>query len=136
AVAVCDASLDGVATLIDDSLLERDGPRFKMLETIREYARERLAAEQEPDAVRRRPGQHFLKLAGSGPAPEQAPWLARMDAGRDNFREALAWSLDTREASLGLRLAAALWEFWWVRGYLAGGRGWLPEALGRGGPGP
>ena len=42
------------------------------------------------------------------------------------------WSLDTREASLGLRLAAALWEFWWVRGYLAEGRGWLDEALLRG----
>jgi predicted ATPase/DNA-binding SARP family transcriptional activator len=132
AVAVCDASLDGVATLLDDSLLERDGPRFKMLETIREYARERLAAEQEPDAVRRRHARHFLKLAESDPVPEQAAWLARMDAERDNFREALAWSLDTREASLGLRLAAALWEFWWVRGYLAEGRGWLHEALTRG----
>ena len=132
AVAVCDASLDGVATLLDDSLLERDGPRFKMLETIREYALEQLAAEQEPDAVRRRHAEHFLKLAESDPVAEQAAWLARMDAERDNFREALAWSLDTREASVGLRLAAALWEFWWVRGYLAEGRGWLHEALIRG----
>jgi predicted ATPase/DNA-binding SARP family transcriptional activator len=131
-VAVCDASLDGVATLLDDSLLERDGPRFKMLETIREYALERLAAEQEADHVRRRHAEHFLKLAESDPVPEQAAWLARMDAERDNFREALAWSLDTREASLGLRLAAALWEFWWVRGHLAEGRGWLHEALTRG----
>jgi predicted ATPase/DNA-binding SARP family transcriptional activator len=131
-VAVCDASLDGVATLLDDSLLERDGPRFKMLETIREYALEQLAAGQEADHVRRRHAQHFLKLAESDPVPEQAAWLARMDAERDNFREALAWSLDTREASLGLRLAAALWEFWWVRGYLAEGRGWLHEALTRG----
>jgi predicted ATPase/DNA-binding SARP family transcriptional activator len=131
-VAVCDASLDGVATLLDDSLLERDGPRFKMLETIREYALEQLAAEQEADHVRRRHAEHFLKLAESDPVPEQAAWLARMDAERDNFREALAWSLDTREASLGLRLAAALWEFWWVRGYLAEGRGWLHEALTRG----
>jgi predicted ATPase/DNA-binding SARP family transcriptional activator len=132
AVAVCDASLDGVATLLDDSLLERDGERFRMLETIREYALEQLAAEQEPDDVKRRHAEHFLKLAESDPVPEQAAWLARMDAERDNFREALAWSLDTREASLGLRLAAALWEFWWVRGYLAEGRGWLDEALVRG----
>jgi predicted ATPase/DNA-binding SARP family transcriptional activator len=132
AVAVCDASLDGVATLLDDSLLERDGPRFKMLETIREYALEQLAAEQEPDDVRRRHAEHFLKLAESDPVPEQAAWLARMDAERDNFREALSWSIGTREASLGLRLAAALWEFWWVRGYLAEGRGWLDEALLRG----
>jgi len=132
AVAVCDASLDGIATLLDDSLLERDGPRFKMLETIREYALEQLAAEQEPDDVRRRHTEHFLKLAESDPVPEQAAWLARMDAERDNFREALSWSIHTREASLGLRLAAALWEFWWVRGYLAEGRGWLDEALLRG----
>ncbi len=134
AVAVCNASLDGVATLLDDSLLERDGPRFKMLETIREYALEQLVAEEEhePDDVRRRHAQHFLKLAESDPVPEQAAWLARMDAERDNFREALSWLLDTREASLGLRLAAALWEFWWVRGHLAEGRGWLDEALLRG----
>ena len=132
AVAVCDASLDGVATLLDDSLLERDGPRFKMLETIREYALEQLAEEQEPDDVRRRHAQHFLKLAESDPVPEQAAWLARMDAERDNFREALSWSTRTRESSLGLRLAASLWEFWWVRGYLAEGRGWLDEALLRG----
>jgi predicted ATPase/DNA-binding SARP family transcriptional activator len=132
AVAVCDASLDGVATLLDDSLLERDGPRFKMLETIREYALEQLAAEQDPDDARRRHAEHFLKLAESDPVPEQAAWLVRMDAERDNFREALSWSIQTREASLGLRLAAALWEFWWVRGYLAEGRGWLDEALLRG----
>jgi predicted ATPase len=133
-VAVCNASLDGVATLLDDSLLERDGPRFKMLATIREYALEQLAAEEElePDDVRRRHAEHFLKLAESDPVPEQAAWLARMDAERDNFREALSWSLDAREASLGLRMAAALWEFWWVRGYLAEGRGWLDEALLRG----
>jgi len=134
AVAVCNASLDGVATLLDDSLLERDGPRFKMLATIREYALEQLAAEEdlEADDVRRRHAEHFLKLAESDPVPEQAAWLARMDAERDNFREALSWSLDAREASLGLRMAAALWEFWWVRGYLAEGRGWLDEALLRG----
>ena len=134
AVAVCDASLDGVATLIDDSLLERDGERFRMLETIREYALEQLAADENAEFVRRRHAEHFLKLAEYEPVSEQASWLARMDAERDNFRAALAWALDMREASLGLRLAASLWEFWWVRGYLAEGRGWLDEALsiGRG----
>jgi predicted ATPase/DNA-binding SARP family transcriptional activator len=132
AVAVCDASLDGVATLLDDSLLERDGARFRMLETIREYALEQLAADEESHYVRRRHAEHFLRLAESEPGPEQAAWLARMDDERDNFRGALAWALDTREASLGLRLAAALWEFWWVRGYLAEGRGWLDDALARG----
>jgi predicted ATPase/DNA-binding SARP family transcriptional activator len=132
AVAVCDASLDGVATLIDDSLLERDGERLRMLETIREYALEQLAGDEEAEEVRRRNAQHFIKLAESEPVSEQAAWLARMDAERDNFRGVLAWSLDSGETTLGLRLAAALWEFWWVRGYLAEGRGWLDNALDRG----
>ncbi|HEY7148383.1 MAG TPA: BTAD domain-containing putative transcriptional regulator [Gaiellaceae bacterium] len=129
AVAVCDASLDGIATLIDESLLERDGERMRMLETIREYALEQLAEDEASEYVRRRHAEHFLKLADSEPASDQAAWLARMDAERDNLREALTWSLDTKEASLGLRLAAALWEFWWVRGLLAEGRGWLENAL-------
>jgi tetratricopeptide (TPR) repeat protein len=132
AVAVCDASLDGFATLIDDSLLERDGDRLRMLETIREYALEQLEADEDAEFVRRRHAEHFLKLAEAEPDSGQAAWLARMDAERNNFRSALNWSLDLGEASLALRLAAALWEFWWVRGYLAEGRGWLDAALARG----
>jgi predicted ATPase/DNA-binding SARP family transcriptional activator len=131
AVAVCDASLDGVATLIDDSLLERDGERLRMLETIREYALEQLDADEEAEFVRRRHAEHFLKLAESEPVSEQAAWLARIDAERDNFRGALAWCLEHKEASLALRIAAALWEYWWVRGHLAEGRGWLDVALAR-----
>jgi predicted ATPase/DNA-binding SARP family transcriptional activator len=132
AVAVCDASLDGVATLIDDSLLERDGERLRMLETIREYGLEQLAADDEAEFVRRRHAEHFLKLAESEPVAEQAAWLARIDAERDNFRSALNWCLELGEASLALRIAAALWEYWWVRGHLAEGRGWLGAALVRG----
>jgi tetratricopeptide (TPR) repeat protein len=129
---VCDASLDGVATLIDDSLLERDGERLRMLETIREYALEQLDADEEAEFVRRRHAEHFLKLAESEPVAEQAAWLARIEAERDNFRGALTWCLDLGEASLALRIAAALWEFWWVRGHLAEGRGWLDAALAQG----
>jgi predicted ATPase/DNA-binding SARP family transcriptional activator len=132
AVAVCDASLDGVATLIDDSLLERDGERLRMLETIREYALEQLDADEDAEFVRRRHAEHFLKLAESEPVAEQAAWLARIDAERDNFRSALNWCLELGEASLALRIAAALWEYWWVRGHLAEGRGWLGAALVRG----
>ena len=141
AVAVCDASLDGVATLIDDSLLERDGERLRMLETIREYALEQLEADEDAEFVRRRHAEHFLKLAESEPDSGQAAWLARMDAERDNFRGALNWSLDLGEASLALRLAAALWEFCgsaaiWPRAGLAGrlarrGRGAAPELRAR-----
>lgn len=131
AVAVCDASLDGVGSLIDDSLLERDGERLRMLETIREYALEQLAADDDAEFVHRRHAEHFLKLAESEPTSEQAAWLSRMDAERDNLRGALAWAIDMTESSLALRLAASLWEYWWVRGYLAEGRGWLAGAIAR-----
>jgi tetratricopeptide (TPR) repeat protein len=131
AVAVGDASLDGVAALIDDSLLERDGERLRMLETIREYALEQLDQLDDAEAIRRRHAEHFLKLADSEPDAGQAAWMARLDAERDNLRAALAWSFQAGETELGLRLAASLWEFWWVRGYLAEGRSWLDEALAR-----
>jgi predicted ATPase/DNA-binding SARP family transcriptional activator len=132
AVAVTDASLDGVGTLVDDSLLERFDGRFRMLETIRVYALERLESGSDADAIRRRHAEHFLKLAESDPVPNQASWLATLDAERDNLRSALDWCRDDGEPALGLRLAASLWEFWWVRGYLAEGRRRLDEALERG----
>jgi hypothetical protein len=132
AVAVCDASLDGVASLIDDSLLERGGERLRMLETIREYALEQLAQDKKAEAIKRRHAEYFLRLAESEPVPEQAAWLAQIDEERDNLRGALSWCLDAGEAGLGLQLAAALWEFWWIRGYLAEGRRWLDATLAGG----
>jgi predicted ATPase/DNA-binding SARP family transcriptional activator len=132
AVGVCDASLDPTGALIDESLLERVDGRLRMLETIREYALERLAEDDGADDLRHLHAKHFLKLAESEPVAGQAAWLDEIDAERDNLRAALAWSFDAGETGLGLRLAASLWEFWWVRGYLAEGRRWLDEALVRG----
>jgi predicted ATPase/DNA-binding SARP family transcriptional activator len=132
AVGVCDASLDPTGALIDESLLERAGERLRMLETIREYALERLAEDPGASDLRRRHAEHFLKLAETDPVGNQAAWLAQVDAERDNLREALAWSFEAGEMGLGLRLAASLWEFWWVRGHLSEGRRWLDEALARG----
>jgi predicted ATPase/DNA-binding SARP family transcriptional activator len=129
AVSVCGASLDAVATLIDDSLLERAGERLRMLETIREYAVERLDEDSEAHAVRLRHAEHFLRLAESDPLPDQAGWLAGLDADQDNLRAALDWCRDSGEPGLGLRLSAALWEYWWVRGGLGEGRSRLDEAL-------
>ena len=128
AVAVCDASLDATAALIDDSLLER-GERLRMLETIREYAAERLDEDSEANAIRRKHAEHFLALAGSDPLPNQAGWLAKLDANQDNLRAALDWCRDAGQAGLGLRLSAALWEYWWIRGGLGEGRSRLDEAL-------
>jgi len=131
AETVCDASLDSLAALVDDSLLERTGERLRMLETIREYAAERLELEGDADAVRRRHAEHFLELVESD-ASNQASWLARLDEERDNLRAALSWCLEAGEAGLALQLTAGLWQYWWVRGHLAEGSRGLAEALEQG----
>jgi predicted ATPase/DNA-binding SARP family transcriptional activator len=132
AETVCDASLDSVAALVDDSLLERTGERLRMLETIREYATERLELEGDEDTFRRRHAEHFLELVESDALPNQASWLAKLDDERDNLRAALAWCLEAAEPGFALRLTAALWEYWWVRGHLAEGSRSLREALVQG----
>ena len=132
AESVCDAALDSLSVLVDDSLLERAGERLRMLETIREYAAERLELEGDAEIVRRRHAEHFLELVESDAPPNKTGWVARLDDERDNLRAALSWSLEAEEAELALRLAAALWEYWWVRGHLAEGSRRLAEALEQG----
>ena len=93
AVAVCDASLDRTAALIDDSLLER-GDRLRMLETIREFAMERLEESGEATEVRRRHAEHFLALAEQAqPHLRGSPreWLDRLQRDHDNLRTAFDW---------------------------------------------
>jgi predicted ATPase len=107
-----------------------------MLETIREYALERLAESGEEDDVRRLHAEYYLALAEMM-APqlagaERARWMSRLDLEHDNMRAALEWSKTGRgDAQTGLRLAGALAWFWQVRGYLHEGRGWLEAALAR-----
>jgi predicted ATPase/transcriptional regulator with XRE-family HTH domain len=128
--------------------------RYVMLETIREYAVEQLEASAEAEAIHRRCVAYYLALAeetdlyGSG----QVAWLAQIDQEHDNLRAALAWCLDDRaeqrstrprgtagspapaeeRGALGLRLAAALWFFWFVRGPQRERLGWLERALALG----
>ncbi|HEV8603530.1 MAG TPA: protein kinase [Gaiellaceae bacterium] len=130
--------LDGLASLVDKSLLrQREGasgePRFRMLETIREYALGRLAERGELEELQRRHAERCLALAEAA-EPEltrsgQAVWLERLDEENDNIRAALAWSLQAGERELGLRLAGALVRFWSTRGLMTEGRRWLAEAL-------
>jgi predicted ATPase/class 3 adenylate cyclase/Tfp pilus assembly protein PilF len=146
AAAACNADgalaidvTDGVASLVDKSLLRLEGdadgePRVSMLETIREYALERLEAEGEVEVLRRGHAEYYLVLAEAAePAlsgPQQGTWMERLEHEHDNLRAALAWSQTAAPgAELGLRLAAALGEFWWVRGYLREGRAWLAQVL-------
>ena len=135
-------ALDGLAALADQSLLrpeeaDRDEePRFRMLETVREFAAGRLEASGEARAVRARHAAYHLALAErAAPAlagPEQGAWLERLDGAHDDLRRALAWFAAQGPASAGLRLAAALLRFWQIRGHAAEGRSWLDRLLGAG----
>lgn len=112
-------------------------PRYRLLETIREYARERLAAGGEAGAIGPRHAAHFLALAEGADlaGPEQATWLDRLEREAGNLRAALAWACE-REPTIAGRLAYALIDFWVRRGRIAEGCHWLDLTLARTGPEP
>lgn len=129
---------DGVASLLDKSLLRQeaglnDEPCFVMLETIHEYARERLERSGEAEVVRRAHAAYYLALAETAEpelkGPTQGAWLARLEQEHDNVRAALQWVLESGEGEVGLLLVGALWRFWYVRGHLSEGRRWLEAVL-------
>ncbi|HEX5506744.1 MAG TPA: tetratricopeptide repeat protein, partial [Thermomicrobiales bacterium] len=134
--------LDGIGLLVDHSLVRRSDdqgePRFTMLETIREYAAERLGAIGQVEATRRRHAAHYLALAeaarGALTGAAQGAWVARLAREHANLRAALAWAL-AAEAATALRLAAALWRFWAMHGDLDEGRRALAAALAAAGDG-
>jgi predicted ATPase len=130
--AVCGGDLDLVESLVDKSLVRHDGERFTMLETIREYAAERLAECGEADELRRRHVMYFLAVAERVEAEQldagPTGWRERLRPEWDNFRAAWAWSLETGESELGLRLAGAVSFAWLDRNLLAEGNR-LFEAL-------
>jgi tetratricopeptide (TPR) repeat protein len=103
-----------------------------LLETIRQYAREKLAEAEDSARLRDRHLDYFLELAEQSERKlrgrEQKKWLSRLEKEYDNLRVALEWSLQSRPA-LGLRMAAALWEFWDTHGHLTEARQWLDRLL-------
>jgi predicted ATPase/class 3 adenylate cyclase len=132
AEAVCDADLDTLGSLLDKNLLRRDQLRYLMLETIREFARERLDQAAGADEVRRRHAKHCLAFALEA-QPElvrrnQREWLDRLEADHDNLRAAVSWLLD-HEPEDALELAHGLVVFWYTRGHVREGRDWLVTAL-------
>jgi tetratricopeptide (TPR) repeat protein len=108
-----------------------------MLETVHEYAREKLQESGEAEEVKKRHAEYFLALAEEGDSgmrgPEAATWLERLEVEHDNLRAALSWALAQEKVELGLRLAGALWRFWHLRGYYSEGRRWLENALAKDG---
>jgi non-specific serine/threonine protein kinase len=133
--------LDLLSQLVDKSLVvveEEDGGdevRYRLLETLREYARSRLAGEgpEARAAVRRRHAAWFLDFAETA-APElggsaQSRWLNRLEAEQENLRQALRWAVESGATATGLRLGVALWRFWNARSNLSEGREWLGRLL-------
>ena len=124
--------------LVDKSLAILDdgssGPRYRLLETVREYGQERLADSGEREVVEGRHAEWFGELADRGvralPRPDRGPWLARLELEHDNIRIALERSLssDPRGA---LRIGSVMWQYWLWRASLAEGRRWLELALER-----
>jgi non-specific serine/threonine protein kinase len=132
---VCSGDLDTLASLVDKSLVRSEGERerFGMLETIREYAGELLDETTEAEEIRRLHAAYYLRfaqVAATGlPASGQAKWRTTLEGDHDNLRAALRSSLDRGDTATVLQLCAALWRFWFERGYLSEGRLWLDESL-------
>jgi predicted ATPase/class 3 adenylate cyclase len=133
AEAVAEADVGLLASLIDKSLVRRSDARFSMLETIREFAIERLEASGEPETVRRRHADFFLDMAEQAePEVKRAnpkAWLDRLDDEHDNLRAALDRLEAAGETEKALQLAGALMDFWLIRGHFQEGRRRLDRAL-------
>ena len=129
---VCDADLDVLQSLVDKSLLRHTGDRFWMLETIREFAVERLQDRMEAGRIFERHAQWYLGLAKTGrgelrgAAAEE--WLGRLDADLENLRRAIGWARDHDE-HLEVELVGATWYFLFVRGLFREALNYLVHAL-------
>jgi predicted ATPase len=133
-------SLDAESRLVDDSLLVRDDaadgePRFRLLETIREYAGEQLVAAGEADRFVRRHAAYVADLAETLEpgllGADRDRTLDRLTIEHDNIRAALRWSAADGDTTSGLRTAAAVWRFWQQRSHIREGRGWLSPLLAK-----
>jgi predicted ATPase len=148
AEAVCSAGdldpsdvLDLVGRLVDKSLVQSDydeggSPRFRMLETLRAYAFDRLGHTEQEDSSRRHAAYigEIAEAAWVGlRGPNQAEWLRRLSTENDNVRAALGWAV-SRDATLAQRIAGHIGWFWWMSDHAAEGESWLRAALGAPGP--
>lgn len=111
-----------------------DQPRMTMLETLREYARERLDASGEKQIVQQRHAEYYTRILQTaepeligGARQKYALWMC--DAEQDNFRAALEWALETGDTVLALKMTRTLWRFWGISSALTEGRNWIKRVL-------
>jgi predicted ATPase/DNA-binding SARP family transcriptional activator/DNA-binding CsgD family transcriptional regulator len=133
--------LDLLGQLVDKSLVLAEAgtgsaTRYRMLQPIRQYAREKLRESGEESEVKNLHAAFFLALAEEA-EPEltgahQKLWVERLDREHDNLRDALSWVLERGEAETGLRFGGSLWRFWFEKGYLSEGRRWMEKVLANG----
>lgn len=127
--------IDLLTNLVSKSLVvfSDEEARYRLLETVRQYARDKLLETGEAAQIRDRHRDWFLAFAEHAESalqgPDQALWLKRLETEHDNLRAALEWS--STDPETGLRLASALWLFWYLRGYVSEGREWLNQFLGK-----
>ena len=129
---VAEADIDALQSLIEKSLVRRVGERYRMLETIREFASEQLMAAPDADALARRHAEFFVELAGRAESeivgPDQNRWWQILTEEVENIRSALTWAC-AKDPEVALRLSSLMWRYWWQRGHYAEGRAWFESAL-------
>jgi tetratricopeptide (TPR) repeat protein len=131
--------LDALSRLVDKSLLlveQQDQPRYRFLEPIRQYARDKLNETRESNLIQDRHLNYYLRVAEEA-EPHlfgvwQQDWKNRLELDHDNLRVALAWSLESNQIEAGLKLAGALAWFWHSKGHLSEGNLWLEKTLASG----
>jgi predicted ATPase/DNA-binding SARP family transcriptional activator len=137
-----DETLDLLGRLVDKSLVVRQEPvtaaaKYRLLETLRQYGRERLTAAGDTDNFSKRHANYFLELAERAEpelrGSQQGMWLERLELELDNLRVAIAWSLESRHTEIALRLATAMARDREMQGNVREGLGWLERALSIGG---
>jgi predicted ATPase/DNA-binding winged helix-turn-helix (wHTH) protein len=139
-----DQVLDLLSRLVEKSLVLLDdqsaAPRYRMLETIRQYAHEKLTDSADEQALNNRHLAHMLRFAEAAEPnffhPDQLHWYASTDAELDNVRAALEWSLGSGQLDCGLRIANALHRYWVARLYWREATGWLDRLLALPNPAP
>jgi non-specific serine/threonine protein kinase len=120
-------------SLVVSQTLQRGDARYALLETMRQYAQEKLIASAQWSAMRDRHLECFVRLAeDTAPklsGPSQPLWLDTLEGEYDNLRAALSWSLQSNRIEAGLRIAVAIYQFWTIRDYVAEGFGWIKRLL-------